>query len=167
MKKIVKIALLLLFFGNAAVYAQTSASAGFTASVTIVEPIGISTAANMNFANVDARDGGSIVLSPDNTRSKQGDVGLEDGSQVSAAAFEITGEEDFAFSISLPEEEYVLTNGTEDMIIRDFTSNMAAQGQLGHDATIVRVGATLDVNPNQTPGVYTSPTAMNVTVNYN
>lgn len=163
----IKLAFLFILLGTGLGVAQTSASASFTASVTIIQPIGITTTSQMNFANVDAQQGGAVVLSPDNTRSATGGVVLDDASQVSAAAFEITGEEDFTFSITLPQEEYVLSNGTEEMIIKDFTSNLANQGQLAGGATTVRVGATLNVNPNQKPGVYTSPGAMNVTVNYN
>ena len=121
----------------------------------------------MNFANLDAKSGGAVILTPDNTRLSTGDVALADNSNVSAAAFEVTGEEGFAFSISLPESEYVLTNGTESMIIKDFTSSLAEGGNLSGGSKTVRVGATLKVNPNQTPGVYNSPAPMNVTVNYN
>ncbi len=148
-------------------YAQSSASASFTASATIIQPIGITTTSNMNFANLDAKSGGAVILTPDNTRLSTGDVALADNSNVSAAAFEVTGEEGFAFSISLPESEYVLTNGTESMIIKDFTSSLAEGGNLSGGSKTVRVGATLKVNPNQTPGVYNSPAPMNVTVNYN
>ncbi len=147
--------------------AQTSASASFTASATIIQPIGITTTSNMNFANLDAKSGGAVILTPDNTRFSTGDVALANNSNVSAAAFEVTGEAGFAFSISLPENEYVLSNGTENMIIKDFTSSLAEGGTLAGGSKTVRVGATLKVNPNQTPGVYNSPNPLSVTVNYN
>lgn len=146
---------------------QTSATASFTASVTIIQPIGITTTSNMNFANLDAQSGGVVILTPDNTRISTGGVELADDSTVSAAAFEVTGEEGFAFSITLPENDYILTNGSESMIIKDFTSSLAEGGSISGGSRTVRVGATLDVNPNQTPGIYNSPAPMNVTVNYN
>lgn len=147
--------------------AQSQASASFTASVTIIEPIGITTTSNMIFANVDAKTGGAVILSPDNIRTTSGGVELKEATGVSAASFEVTGEQGFTFSLSLPENEYVLSNGYEDIIIKDFTSSLAASGNIENGSQIVRVGATIDVNSNQAPGIYTSAGPLNVTVNYN
>ncbi len=146
---------------------QAQATASFTASVTIIQPIGITTTSNMNFAGLDAKSGGAVTLTPDNIRISTGGVELADGAQVSAAAFEVTGEQGFAFNITLPEREQVLTNGSETITIKNFTSNLGENRNLSNGSKTVRVGATLDINPNQTPGVYTSPAPMNVTVNYN
>ncbi|WP_229793663.1 DUF4402 domain-containing protein [Salinimicrobium marinum] len=161
------ICILILMVLSFSVKGQTSATASFTASVTIIQPIGITTTSNMNFANLDAKDGGAVILTPENTRISTGGVSLEDDATVSAAAFEVTGEEGFAFSITLPENDYILTNGSESMIIKDFTSSLAEGGSISGGSRTVRVGATLDVHPNQTPGIYNSPAPMNVTVNYN
>ena len=147
--------------------AQSQASASFTASVTIIEPIGITTTSNMNFANVDAKTGGTIILTPDNTRITSGGVELEEATGVSAATFEITGEQGSSFSLSIPNSEYILSNGNENIIIKDFTSSLAGSGNIESGSKVVRVGATLDVNPNQAPGTYTSTGPLNVTVNYN
>ncbi|HSM63398.1 MAG TPA: hypothetical protein VK833_05620, partial [Gillisia sp.] len=48
--------------------AQSSATANFTASATIIQPITITTTADMNFANIDASSGGRIILTTENTR---------------------------------------------------------------------------------------------------
>ncbi len=168
MVKRVKTILLLLVVGiNYAGYSQTQATASFTASATIIQPIGITTTANMNFASLDAKSGGAVILSPDNNRIGTGGIELADGTEVSAAAFKVTGEQNFAFSISLPENDFVLTNGSENMIIKDFTSSLDGTGDFSNGQSDVRVGATLEVNPQQNPGVYTTPSPMNVTVNYN
>ncbi|UZH56873.1 DUF4402 domain-containing protein [Salinimicrobium tongyeongense] len=152
---------------GASAFAQASATASFTASATIIQPIGITTTSNMNFANVDAGEGGEVILTPSNTRLTTGNVLLDSEENVSAAAFEVTGEEGFAFSLSLPEGEYVLANGSESMIIKDFTSSLAEGETLAGGTKVITVGATLAVNPHQTPGTYNSMTPMNVTVNYN
>lgn len=165
MKKLLLLSVFAFFTSTTVGLAQATAS--FTASVTIVQPIGITTTSNMNFANVDAKSGGEVILTPDNIRISNGGVELKEATGLSAASFEVTGEPGFAFSITLPENEYVLTNGNESMIIKDFTSSLAEGGNLSNGAKLVRVGATLNVNPNQTPGIYSSPAAMNVTVNYN
>jgi len=147
--------------------AMAQATATFTASVTIIQPIGITNTANMNFANVDAKSGGTVILDPDNTRISQGGVKLTDGNTVSAATFEVTGQAGYTYSITLPNSDQVLTNGTDDIIIRDFTSSLKEEGSLADGSQTLRVGASLDINPNQTPGNYTSPGGFNITVNYN
>jgi len=165
MKRLVLLfSLIILSFPNEG---MAQATATFTASVTIIQPIGIINTANMNFANVDAKSGGTVILDPDNTRSSQGGVELTDGNTVSAATFEVTGQAGYTYSITLPNSDHVLTNGTEDIIIKDFTSSLKNEGSLADGSQTLRVGASLDINPNQTPGNYTSPGGFNITVNYN
>ena len=149
------------------VMCMAQATANFTASATIIQPIGITTTSNMNFANLDAKSGGAVILTPENTRLSSGDVVLADGTSASAASFTVTGETGFTYAVTLPASEYVLTNGTESMIIKDFTSSIDNSGSLAGGSQNISVGATLNVNPNQTPGNYTSPSGFNVTVNYN
>lgn len=154
--------LLLSFSG----FSQRSATATFTASVTVIEPIEIHTTSEMNFASIEARNGGMVILRPDNTRSGIGDVLLDDASGVSAAAFEINGQSGYSFHLSLPEGDFVLVNGTDNIIIKDFTTDIKTQNLVA-GTQIVRLGATLEISPNQGPGVYSSPSPIEVTVNYN
>lgn len=165
MKKLLLLSVFAFFTCTTIALAQ--ATANFTASVTIIQPIGITTTANLNFASVDAKSGGEVILTPDNTRISTGGVVLKEAGGLSAASFEITGEPGFAFSITVPESEYVLTNGSESIIIKDFTSSLAEGGSLAGGSATINVGATLKINPNQTPGLYNSQGPMNVTVNYN
>ena len=146
---------------------MAQATATFTASVTIIQPIGITNTANMNFANLDAKTGGAVILTPDNTRISQGGVALKDGNTVSAATFEVTGQAGCTYSISLPNSDQVLTNGTDNIIIRNFTSSLKDTGSLAFGSQTLSVGASLEINPNQTPGNYTSPGSFNISVNYN
>lgn len=125
---------------------MAQATATFTASVTIIQPIGITNTANMNFANLDAKSGGAVILSPDNTRMSQGGVELTDGNTVSAATFEVIGQAGFTYSITLPNSDHVLTNGTDNIIIRDFTSSLQDEGSLASGSQTLRVGASLDIN---------------------
>lgn len=159
------ITILFFFFWVTLGYSQ--ATANFTASATIIQPISITTTANMNFANIDAKNGGEVILNTDNSRKATGGVKLDSNAQVSAASFEVSGQSGYAFSISLPDTEQVLTNGTETMVIKDFKTDFDLDTNLGANATTIRVGATLAVNANQTPGNYRSPSSMQVTVNYN
>ncbi|MDX1543198.1 MAG: DUF4402 domain-containing protein [Christiangramia sp.] len=147
-------------------YSQRSATATFTASVTVIEPIEIHTTSEMNFASIDARNGGTVILKPDNTRTGIGDVFLGDASGVSAAAFEINGQSGYSFNLSLPEGAFILVNDKENIIIKDFTSDLKTRNLVA-GTQIVRLGATLEISSNQGPGVYSSPTPIEITVNYN
>ncbi|MGY5850368.1 DUF4402 domain-containing protein [Salegentibacter sp. F14] len=146
--------------------AQASATASFKASATIIEPIGITTTSNMNFANIDARNGGTVILKPDNTRSATGGLELKEASNVSAATFLVTGQQGYSFNISLPQGSHELRNGGEAMALQDFTAELE-QNVLGNGPALLKVGASLYVNPNQEPGVYNTVADLQVTVNYN
>ncbi|MGM1054434.1 MAG: DUF4402 domain-containing protein [Bacteroidota bacterium] len=149
------------------VQAQTSATANFTASATIIQPITITTTSDMNFANIDAKDGGQIILTPESTRTGSGGIVLAGAENLSAATFIISGQSGYTYDISLPDDTYTLTNGIESMVINNFTSSSGNGNLIADESQIIRVGATLNVNPNQTPGFYSTPAPLNVTVNYN
>jgi hypothetical protein len=158
--------LTLLFIILISGVARAQATATFTASATIIQPIGITTLANLNFARIDARTGGEVILTPREERIATGNSVLEAGGNVTAAAFEVTGQPGFAFSLSLPSGAHALTNGREQMIIKDFTSSFK-EGELTAGRSTFKVGATLIVDANQTPGDYSTSTPLQVTVNYN
>lgn len=153
------------FFQNLS--AQTSATASFTASATIIQPIGITSTADMNFANIDAQQGGSVILTPQNMRYSTGDVALAEGEDPSAATFIVTGQPGLAYSINMPSHSYTLSNGVEEMILENFTNSLGTSGLLAEGKQAFNLGATLNINAGQTPGFYTSPTPMDVTVIYN
>ena len=157
---------ILFFFYGSIVYSQTQATATFTASVTIIEPIGITNTSDMNFAALDAKDGGSVILTPENDRITTGGIELADGAMVSAASFKVTGENGYSFSLSLPKGEYFLSDGTETVVIKDFTSNFQ-ESTISSTTPEIKVGATLDVKAGQRPGNYKTLTSIPVTVNYN
>ena len=143
------------------------ATANFTASVTIIQPIMITTTSNMDFAHLDAQNGGEVVLTPQNQRRASGGVVLSEGGDVSAAAFKVTGEPGLTFDISLPNSRHTLTNGNNNIVIRDFESSMKGTANLGSGIREFSVGATLDIEDGQEPGFYSSTQPLAVTVNYN
>ena len=147
--------------------ASAQATANFTASATIIQPISISTISNLNFANIDAKEGGEIILTPQGERLVVGDVKPSDGSMATAASFEVIGQQGYTFSISLPGDRAQLVNGEENMTIRNFTSSTGSFGKLDTGKTSIKVGATLEINPQQAPGFYSTPTPLSITVNYN
>jgi len=145
-------------------YAQATAT--FTATATIIQPITIATTSQMNFAKIDAKNGGEVILTPESTRYTSGEVELDEATNVSAASFTVSGQQGYTYAITLPASQYELINGSDKMIIKDFTTDVNS-GSLAEGNQSFRVGATLSVNPNQKPGNYVTSNNINVTVNYN
>ena len=168
MKKITVLAILAIaaFSNNA--NAQSTANA--TASATIVTPIAISKALDMNFGNIATNSAvGTVVLTPANARTKSGGVTLPAiTGAVAAAKFTVTGEGTYTYGLTLPADNTItITNGTaaKDMKISTFTSNSTKKLTAGTET--FGVGATLNLNASQPAGVYTNATGFNVMVNYN
>lgn len=157
--------LTLLLFVPIAGFCQSSASATFMASVTIVEPVQIETTSNMNFASIDARNGGTVTLHPNSTRTGTGDVLLESSSDISAASFQIKGQSGYSYNIILPKNDFTMSNGQSSLVIRGFTADYG--GLFDKNSETVRLGATLDIKPGQEPGNYQTTSPIEVTVSYN
>lgn len=138
-------------------------------SVTIVSPISITKTQDMNFGHVSVESGvGQVTLSPENQgRSVSGDVQLMDGGAVSVAAFKVKGVQGSTFSISLSQSPILISNGSKNMLVTDFTSTPTGYGDLSDGIREVKVGATLVVTGDQALGEYASISPFPVTVNYN
>lgn len=145
---------------------QHSASASFTASVNIIEPISIKNTSNMNFASVDARNGGTVTLNPDHTRTTTGDVYLDNAANVSAAMFEVKGQNGYSYSIHVPKGSFAMTNGLSEITIKDFNIN-SYKSSMTKEAQSISLGATLEIEPDQKPGIYTTSSPIEITVSYN
>jgi hypothetical protein len=126
----------------------------------------ITTTANLSYGRFLAAGGGSIILTPAGARSKTGGVVLLSGGTVSAASFSLTetgaGKALHWTTITLPSSA-TLSSGGATMTLTNFTSN-PANTFTGLTQTVLTVGATLTVGPNQAPGNYSGSFA--VTVNY-
>jgi len=149
-------------------YAQVSATA--TASATIVTPIAIAKTVDMDFGNVAvSATPGTVVLTPAGARSVTGGVSLPATTgTVTAASFDITGEANFTYSITLPAAATTITSGANTMDVDTWTSTPTPTGTLdGTGAQTLTVGATLNVAAGQPAGTYVSGTPFTVTVNYN
>jgi hypothetical protein len=148
-----------------------SSTAASSISATIVTPIGITKTIDMNFGNLAAStSAGTVVLTPEGTRTVTGGISLVSNTgTVTAASFEVTGEGSYTYSISLPNETFTLkrTSGSETMLINNFTSIPSGSGKLISGTQMIMVGATLIIDADQTIGEYVSETGFNVTVNYN
>jgi hypothetical protein len=149
-------------------YAQQTASA--YASATIVTPISITPANDLDFGNIAVPPsiGGTVVIRPNGSRSATGGVVLPANSGNPAAAeFNIEGEEGFVYDIILPEGPLTLSSGSGTMTITGFTSDPVNTGQLSSGGQLLHIGATLYVSPAQPVGTYISATPFSITMNYN
>jgi len=162
-------AALALFICSSTATAQETATA--TATATIVTPIAITKTTDMNFGNVAVQSttAGTVVLPPSATptRTVTGGVTLPaTAGTVTAAAFTVTGEDGYTYSISLP-SSVAITSGANSMTVGSFTSSPSGTGTLTSGTQTLYVGATLSVAAAQAAGTYVSSTPFNVTVNYN
>jgi hypothetical protein len=174
MKKINSLIIIIIVAATTGAMAQESATA--TSSATIVAPIGISKAVDMNFGNVATNDaGGTVVLTTGGTTSSTsgvtlpGDTGGNTGT-ITAAAFDVTGEGNYTYSITLPDGDEITLedgDGSNTMTVDNFVSDPSDSGQLTTSAETISVGAILNVDGGQAAGTYTNETDLTVTVNYN
>ena len=146
--------------------AQASASATVESRATIIDPIQIDKTVDLDFGNViSAYVPGTVVLSPDGTRVAYG-VQLSNtmpGNVAPAEAVVTHGNNNY--SITFPEsfELYHQENPNQVLVIDNFTVKPLP----GDASDILRIGATLNIEANQTSGFYTSSEGFNVTVSYN
>lgn len=111
-----------------------------------------------------------MTITPAGARTATGGVKLPGtAGTVAAAAFNIAGEANYTYTITLPSTDHVIaTGGGAQMTVNNFVSSPATTGTLdGSGAQSLTVGATLNVSGGQANGVYTSGSGFSVTVNYN
>ena len=169
--KAIKFFAIAILFSGVSVISSAQVTATATASSTIVTPIGITKTVDMNFGNVaiNSTTAGTVVLAPAGTRTSTGGVTLPaTAGTVAAAEFNVTGANDYTFSITLPSTSHEIKSGSNTMSVTDFTSTPTTTGALSATGSAtVKVGATLNVSAGQAAGTYTSVTPFEVTVNYN
>lgn len=167
-KQLLTISIALMSIGiTNSVMAQATASA----KDTIITPISIVKAVDMNFGNIALQAGtwGTVVISPAGTRTITGGITLPINlGTVASAEFTVGGEGTYTYAITLPSTDYTITIGTgETMVLNTFTSTPTTTGTLSGGAQTVNVGATLNIGTSQVAGDYTNATGFDVTVNYN
>jgi Domain of unknown function (DUF4402) len=108
---------------------------------------------------------GTVTVTPAGTRSASGGVALGNGLGVSAASFEVTGEPNTSYSITLP-SAVTLSAGASSMTADNFTSSTGGSGLLGPGGTqSFSVGADLHVGASQPAASYTGTYAVSIVYN--
>lgn len=164
MKKV----LFLLFLINFSYFsfAQNSASATVSTRVTVIDPIKITKSVDLDFGNViSAYNSGTVVLSPDGSRVAQGvQISNTFPGNVSPAEAQVNHGNN-KYSITLP-ESFTLYNEEDPnqvLVIDQFK----VVPEIGEIIDILKIGATLNLDANQSAGIYTNTSGFNVTVSYN
>ena len=172
MKNVIKIcaAMSAIIGFSATASAQETETA--TATATIVTPISIVNDFDMNFGNVAVQStaGGTVVLTTGGVRSRTNGVTLPPAAPgtVTAASFTVSGEAGYTYTITLPSVAHPIKSGlVNTMTVTDFLSDPLTTGILTGGTQTLNVGATLNVSAGQPAGLYVSPTAFDVIVNYN
>ena len=149
------------------VNAQNSAQASANAAVTLITPIAITKATDLEFGTfVASATPGTITMTPAGSVTTSGGVTEISGGSKSAATFTVSGEAGQSYVITLPTTDVVLSSLVEgeSLTLNAFTSNPTDNGVIGTDGTI-SVGGTLAVPANSKADTYTG--SFDVTVNYN
>lgn len=159
MKKILAFAAAAAVVAGGAYAADVDSSAG----AKIIAPLQVSNATALYFGTVapslTAAD--TVVVSPAGAKTCGAELTCLTDDHT-AAAFNVTGEADKSYTITLP-NSISISNGTETMDVDNFTGSKAS-GTLTSGADSFTVGGTLDVAANQAAGEYTG--TFTVTVEY-
>ena len=127
---------------------QASATGHITAEV--IPAFSATETSQMSFGRFSpGPQGGRIVLTPESTISVLGSVYAGTGTH-NAAIFYVSGDNDAAYSISLPASTIVLTHisSSKTMVVEDWVSVPSpgiGTGMLQNGFQVVYVGATLKV----------------------
>ncbi len=147
---------------------------------TLVSPIGIIKIRDMSFGKIVSGNAGSVQLNPDGEfPMTTGEVALESaGSLFTSAVFEVNdGTENSpdaqhlftGYTITLPSQDVtMLGESGKTMRVSNFTSSPSStgRGNFTNGKGVLKVGATLYIEPFQGIGKYVSVAPFPVTVNF-
>jgi len=133
--------------------------------------ISITKTVGMSFGNIAVIAAGTVVLSPNSSRTGTGGITLPAiAGAVTAASFTVSGTALATYAITLPAVSCTISSGGNNMTIDTFTSTPSATGVLSGATPGIQtlnIGATLHVGGAQASGTYLSGSPFTVTVNYN
>ncbi len=157
----------IILFGSALISsAQMTAYANIYAEV--VAPISIEKSADLTFSEIVASKKSSTVVLGGVTNLTTSTVEFAQTGKGTFATFSVAGGNQATFDVTLPKETFTISNGgAENMIVSDFTSTSTPANALQTSASIIKIGATLNVPQNQSAGNYSAQNPFLVTLNYN
>lgn len=136
-----------------------------TAEVEILEALtlAVQSGSTLDFGQIAVNGLGTATLDPTDD-SVTCTANLICVGTPSAVHFDVDGTADASVGITLPSASVLLSNGTDDITLQNFTSDVASVTLTGGSASFA-VGGELDIAAGITSGVYTG--TFDVTVEYN
>lgn len=141
---------------------DNTATASANAAADIVSPIGISAQQDLNFGKVSNSAAGTVVVATDGTTSAS-TLSQIGSTSPAAASFNATAAKGFNYTIALP-SSVTLSNGTEKITVDEFKHDAGTSSQGTGSSQTIGVGATLNVDAEQSTGNYNG--TFDVTVTY-
>ena len=166
MKAKIYIVTIILSIGSANIsVAQLTAYANIYA--TVVAPVGISDLSNETLGTI-------VVSNTQNSASlKSASTVTISGMQVAqngtatVASFSLTDYNNTTFDITLPSSNIKLSNGKDNMIVSNFSSNYSLASNLLSGKKEITIGAELYIPENRVASNYNAQNPFPVTLNYN
>ena len=145
----------------------SAASTSGTANATIIAPITIGAILTLEFGQIVTGAGVSVVrVTSGGARSLVSGNATLAGGTFRAGTFDIGGEGNATYAITLPAGAATLTGPGTDMTVDTWTSSPSGTGTLsGGGAQTISVGGDLNIGASQATGSYTG--TYTVTVDYN
>ena len=173
MKAIKFFAIAILFSGVSVMSSaqNTATSESVNAAANIISPLGITSTGSLNFGTlVSMATSYTATVGTDANRTLSNDNAAKVGgiaSTVTVPTFNVTGDSNAKFSITLPVSTSLTTTSggeTATMTVDNFVHNAGISPKLDSGAASFKVGATLNVGNAQKAGSYTG--TFTVTVAY-
>lgn len=119
----------------------------------------------LEFGTFAVQTGGTVTIDPANgARSRTGDIWLLGQNAGTPARLVLTHRAGADFSVLLPpDDSAILGKSGASMLLRSFRSSPSA-ARMVSATQVISIGATLVVQPNQSPGAYTG--SFQVTVSF-
>ena len=144
-------------------------AASDTATVTaeVIVVITLSNRSGLIFGDISTSNSpGTVVLTPDGSRESTGGAGFNSTVASSPAVFDVAGEPNSTYAVTLPASVVLNEQGGNNMVVDNFTSFPVTTGLIdGGGQHNLFVGGTLNVDRNQLVGRYSG--TMSVTIGYN
>jgi hypothetical protein len=159
--------LLLLLLGVAMQSPVIAASDTATVTANIISTISLVNQSGMVFGDISSSNSpGTVVLNPSGSRLSTGGAGINSTVTGGPAAFDVSGDPNAVYAISLPISVVLTKSSGDTMVVDEFNSLPAITGITDPGGQqLLNVGATLNVGIKQVFGSYTGN--MIVTVEYN
>jgi hypothetical protein len=151
-------------WNNGDVFAATTTT---TVEVNIVSTIVLVAKNGIVFGDISSSSiPGTVTIDTDSSRTTTGGVTVNSNTSGTPALFEVSGDQNALYDITLPESITLSSAAGDSMIVNNFTSIPVENAQLDSSGRQnMNVGATLNVGSFQPFGAYKG--IMSTTVEYN